>query len=92
MSILPTSPKGDQKDEWALEVNGMHKRKGQKIEPIDDSGQTPREVEGRLDWKERAKAKQIPNHDSDRAPFGQYFEPRQPSPGTSENREESAEK
>ncbi|KAK1914007.1 hypothetical protein P3342_007253 [Pyrenophora teres f. teres] len=76
MSILLTSPKGDQKDEWALEVNGMHKRKGQKIEPIDDSGQTPREVEGRLDWKERAKAKQIPNHDSDRAPFGQYFEPR----------------
>lgn len=58
------------------QINGAHKRKGVKIEPIDDSGQPTRPIEGRLDWKERAAAKQVPNADSQSAPFAKYFEPR----------------
>ena len=76
MTILPKNPKEIQKGTMDFEVNGMHKRKGQKIEPVDDSGQTAREIEGRLDWKERAKAKQYPTEDPSRAPFAKYFEPR----------------
>ncbi|CAN9357248.1 unnamed protein product [Alternaria alternata] len=57
-------------------VNGAHKRKGVKIELVDDLGQLTREIEGRLDWKERAAEKQRPNADSDSAAFKQYFEPR----------------
>ena len=66
---LPAHPKDAQ-------VNGAHKKKGVKIEPIDASGQKSRKVEGRLDWKERASSRQIPNDDSDSAPFQGYFEPR----------------
>ena len=76
MSILPKDPIATQKGAMDFEANGMHKRKGQKIEPVDDSGQTAREIEGRLDWKERAKAKQYPTEDPSRAPFAKYFEPR----------------
>lgn len=54
----------------------MHKRKGVKVEPIDNSGQEPRPISGQIDWKERAKKRQVPNKDSDKAPFRQYFEPR----------------
>jgi hypothetical protein len=40
----------------SAQINGAHKRKGVKVEPIDDSGQLSRNIEGRLDWKERAAA------------------------------------
>ncbi|KAF7446281.1 Asp-protease-2 domain containing protein [Pyrenophora tritici-repentis] len=76
VTMVKLKPSEAQKEKGHFEVNGMHKRKGQKVEPIDDSGQAPRKVEGRLDWKERAKAKQVPNADHARAPFAQYFEPR----------------
>ena len=59
-----------------VSVNTMHKRKGVKIDPVDASGQKPRQVEGRLDWIEHAKSLQVPNSDSNSAPFKQYFEPR----------------
>jgi hypothetical protein len=60
----------------SAQINGAHKRKGVKVEPIDDSGQPSRNIEGRLDWKERASATQVPNANSESAPFRQYFEPR----------------
>jgi hypothetical protein len=75
MSVVPAPPK-DNRDQVLLEVNGMHKRKDQKIQLVDDSGQKPREIEGRLDWKEIAKAKQKPTEDPQKAPFAKYFEPR----------------
>jgi hypothetical protein len=76
MSLVPRPPKDPQSNNMKLQVNTMHKRKAQKVQPVDDSGQKPREIEGRIDWKERAKEKQMPNVDSDTAPFGQHFEPR----------------
>ncbi|CAN9186291.1 unnamed protein product [Alternaria alternata] len=59
-----------------FQVNGAHKRKGVKIELVNDLGQPTREIKGRLNWKERAAEKQRPNADSDSAAFKQYFEPR----------------
>jgi len=59
-----------------MQINTMHKRKGVKVEPVDNSGQKPRQVAGNIDWKAKAIALQVPNADLDRAPFRQYFEPR----------------
>ncbi|KAL7778301.1 hypothetical protein CFE70_004980 [Pyrenophora teres f. teres 0-1] len=75
MSVVPAPLKNDQK-QVPLEANGMHKRKFQKVQPVDDSGRKPRETEGRLDWKERAKARQKPTEDVQKAPFSKYFKPR----------------
>jgi hypothetical protein len=58
-----------------MEVNGMHKRKAQKIHLIDESGQRTREIEGRLNWKQRAQSRQILNADSELVLFAEYFEP-----------------
>jgi hypothetical protein len=76
MSIAPKKPPNPPSGTHDYQVNGMHKRKDQKIEPVDDSGQVPRDIEGRLDWKQRAQARQVPNPDSASAPFSNYFEPR----------------
>jgi hypothetical protein len=78
MTVAPAPPSRAEctKGPIDLQINGAHKRKGVKVEPVDDSGQPSRTIEGRLDWKERAAAKQVPNKGSNSAPFSQYFEPR----------------
>ena len=59
-----------------LQVGTIHKRKGVKVEPVDDSGQDPRLIAGSIDWNAKAKRRQVPNNDSHSAPFQEYFEPR----------------
>jgi hypothetical protein len=76
MTMIPKRPPEPRVEGLRIEVNGMHKRKAQKIHPIDESGQKTREIEGRLDWKQRAQARQTPNTDSESVPFAEYFEPR----------------
>jgi hypothetical protein len=76
MTILLKRPPNPQTNEMSFSVNTMHKRKAQKIYLVDDLGQRTREVEGRLDWKQRVKRRQVPNADSELAPFKEYFEPR----------------
>jgi hypothetical protein len=76
MSIVPQAPKDPQVNNTTFSINTMHKKKAQKVQPVDDSGQKTRTIEGRLDWKERAMAKQIPEADSTSAAFGTLFEPR----------------
>lgn len=57
-----------------LLVNTMHKRKGVKVEPIDQSGQDTRPITGYPDWKSRAKQKQKPQEH--RTLLDKSFEPR----------------
>jgi hypothetical protein len=55
-------------------INTMHKCKGVKVEPIDQSGQDTRPITGYPDWKERAKQRQQPQEDQ--SPLDVSFEPR----------------
>ena len=72
--VQATSVEGGSGPNFA--INTMHKRKAKKIQLVDDSGQPSREIEGFIDWKERARKEQIPNADSNSALFKDYFEPR----------------
>jgi hypothetical protein len=56
--VLPI-PRSDQQGTDGFHINRIHKQKDQKVQPVDDLGQTPRDIEGRLDWKERAAAQQF---------------------------------
>jgi hypothetical protein len=76
MTLAPKKLEDPQTNNASLQINTLHKRKAQKIQPVDDSGQKSRTVEGALDWKEKAKARQKPNADTHSAPFKKYFEPR----------------
>ena len=44
-----TAPRQSLLAEDQLEINTLHKQKGVKVEPVNDAGQAPRTINGRLD-------------------------------------------
>jgi hypothetical protein len=56
-----------------FQVNTMYKRKDKKVNPVDSSSIIPDPIGGRADWKERAKAKQRRNSDSEEREFSKYL-------------------
>jgi hypothetical protein len=66
-------PKDDQAQVGSrptIDLNTMYKTKEKKVQPVHNSTVVPHKVEGRKDWRERAKVRHQPNEDQSWRQFG----------------------
>jgi hypothetical protein len=83
LELMAVITKGEEQGRWCLkdnqaqvgsrptiDLNTMYKTKEKKVQPVHNSTVVPHKVEGRKDWRERAKVRHQPNKDQSWRQFG----------------------